>query len=641
MRISEIQIQQVKDANNIVDVIGEHVQLRKRGRNYVGLCPFHNEKSPSFNVQEEKGIFKCFGCGKGGDVFTFMMESEALSFTEAAVKLAERANITLDLVANDKENEEQSEREILHNTARAAAGHYFKALRAPEGSVALAYLRNRKLSDDLLRKFGVGYAPEPSNLQETLSAQGFQSEHMEKAGIISKSSSGGWYDRFRGRIIFPVFSATGRIIGFGGRVLPKPQGNADVAKYVNSPDTQIYHKSQVLYGLFQAKEAIRKQGFALLVEGYVDVLAVFQGGFENVVAASGTSLTLEQLDLLKRYTKSIVLLFDADQAGKNATVRGIELAIQAGFDVNTVVLPGGEDPDSFLRNQGREAFAAQIEKQQSFIETKAQWFDEQGMFHDPAKHAVAIHSIVETIAKVPDPIKRELYARRVATRFRVLESTLLSELQIAVKRLEKKPERFQPRQSEGGNTRQDFTSSVDLPVVNLLISEPPSETELTLLKTLLGDPHGVRNVIVLSEFSIDLLRSEEVKTVILHLIKLLDAGVQPDTASLLAEFRGREEEQRLIVDCSIAGGEFNANPDASSSDASDGSISARAASQIIAGLMRKELVRELDQVREQLGRAMSNEEMDKLMQASLLLSQRLEKLKNPATAHTTFTVTDE
>jgi hypothetical protein len=178
-------------------------------------------------------------------------------------------------------------------------------------------------------------------------------------------------------------------------------------------------------------------------------------------------------------------------------------------------------------------------------------------------------------------------------------------------------------------------------VVNLLISEPPSETELTLLKTLLGDPHGVRNVIVLSEFSIDLLRSEEVKTVILHLIKLLDAGVQPDTASLLAEFRGREEEQRLIVDCSIAGGEFNANPDASSSDASDGSISARAASQIIAGLMRKELVRELDQVREQLGRAMSNEEMDKLMQASLLLSQRLEKLKNPATAHTTFTVTDE
>ena len=356
---------------------------------------------------EDRGIFKCFGCGKGGDVFSFVMQLEGLTFPEAIQKLAKRANIELEGSQNEEEDAARSERESIYHALREAAAYYYRLLRSPEGSQAMTYLRNRGLDEDMMRKFGLGYAPERSGLLiDHLVNKGIDTDKLERAGLIARRDSGDHYERFRGRVMFPVFNATGRIVGFGGRILPNT--SKELAKYINSPDTHIYHKSQILYGLFQGKDAIRKAGFAILVEGYADVLAVFQAGIENVVAASGTSLIVEQLKLLKRYTSSIVLLFDADTAGKNATMRGIELAIEAGFDVGTVILPSGEDPDSFIRLNGKEAFESAIEHRQTFIETKAQWFEEQGAFRDPGRMAQAVRSIVETIAKVPDSIKRPL-----------------------------------------------------------------------------------------------------------------------------------------------------------------------------------------------------------------------------------------
>ncbi|HYM35518.1 MAG TPA: DNA primase, partial [Steroidobacteraceae bacterium] len=355
---------------SIVDVVSAHVRLRKRGRNYIGLCPFHTEKTPSFNVLEDKGIFKCFGCGEGGDVFTFVMKLEGLTFPETLEKLAAQAGIEYK-PKEHRTDGDQDKSEALSNACRDYAGFCYRALRAEAGKPAMQYLRERRFSDEILKNFGVGYAPEGKDSFITGGERTTRTLGLyEEAGILIKSNNGEYFDRFHGRVIFPIYSPTGKIIGFGGRVMPSSSGT-QLAKYVNSPETSLYHKSHVLYGLFQAKDAIRKQDFAILVEGYADVLALSQAGFTNVVAASGTSLTTDQLNLLRRYTKQIVLLFDADTAGKNAAFRGIDLALAADFDVSMIVLPAGEDPDSFIRTKGAAAFAEELGRRTSFIETKA------------------------------------------------------------------------------------------------------------------------------------------------------------------------------------------------------------------------------------------------------------------------------
>ncbi len=554
MKVSPDQLDRIREATNIVDLVSEHVRLKKRGRNFVGLCPFHNEKTPSFNVLEDRGIFKCFGCGKGGDVFSFVMQLEGLTFPEAIQKLAKRANIELEGSQNEEEDAARSERESIYHVLREAAGYYYRTLRSPEGSGAMTYLRNRGLDEDIMRKFGLGYAPERSGLLiDHLVHKGIDIDKLERAGLIARRDSGDFYERFRGRVIFPVFNATGRIVGFGGRILPNAP--KEFAKYINSPDTQIYHKSQILYGLFQGKDSIRKAGFAILVEGYADVLAVFQSGIENVVAASGTSLTVEQLKLLKRYTTSIVLLFDADTAGKNATMRGIELAIEAGFDVYGVVLPSGEDPDSFIRLNGKDAFEAVIKHRQPWLDMKALWFEEQGSLDDPARLAVAARSIIETIHKVPDEFKRAMMIDRLSLRFKMLAPALYSELSKSVQSEKKQSANELTNQEE---LSRPIENDDDLPDE---YSVDVSPYEGALLEAMLADPIAVDALIESEAFSLDLISHPQVRELLSYLIQRVEEDDPPNIAQLLDEFRGRPEFESLLTTYGMVNAAFSENWD--------------------------------------------------------------------------------
>jgi DNA primase len=581
VKASPDQLDRIREATNIVDLVSEHVRLKKRGRNFVGLCPFHTEKTASFNVLEDRGIFKCFGCGKGGDVFSFVMQLEGLTFPEAIQKLAKRANIELEGSQNEEEDAARSERESIYHALREAAAFYYRVLRSPEGSGAMNYLRNRGLDDDIMRKFGLGYAPERSGLLiDHLVNKGIDADKLERAGLIAWRDSGDYYERFRGRVIFPVFNATGRIVGFGGRIMPNAP--KDLAKYINSPDTQIYHKSQVLYGLFQGKDSIRKAGFAILVEGYADVLAVFQSGIENVVAASGTSLTVEQLKLLKRYTNSIVLLFDADTAGKNATMRGIELAIEAGFDVYGVVLPSGEDPDSFIRLNGKDAFEAVVKHRQPWLDMKALWFEEQGSLDDPARLAIAARSIIETIHKVPDEFKRAMMIDRLSLRFKMLAPALYSELSKSVQSEKKQSTNELTKEEEWSRPMEhdedvSYEDSIDV-----------SPYEGALLEAMLADPIAVDQLIASEDFDLNLISHPQVRELLSYLIQRVEEDDPPNIAQLLDEFRGRPEFESLLTNYGMVNAAFSENWDDHSAE--EGASTQRAR-QAIEELQRGKIAR--------------------------------------------------
>jgi DNA primase len=546
MRTSDDIVERVRNATSIVDVVSEHVRLRKRGRNHIGLCPFHTEKTPSFNVVEDKGIFKCFGCGEAGDVFSFVMKVEGLTFPEALAKLAKSAGIDYSPQQRTHEQATEDKTEPLINSCREFATFCYRALRSEHGMGAMEYLRDREFSEEILKKFGVGFAPDGSG--SFLHSQEISNKTLgiyEQAGIISRSEGGEYYERFRNRIIFPVMSPTGRIIAFGGRILPGM--NKELAKYVNSPETPIYHKSNILYGLFQSKDAIRKKDYAIMVEGYADVLAVSQAGFENVIASAGTSLTIEQLNLLRRYTKTIVLLFDADLAGKNAILRGIELALSADFDVSCIVLPAGEDPDSYLRKEGAEGFERQIEQRTSFIETKARLLKEQGLFDSPEGSARAIRSLVETIAKVPDAIKRELYIRRIAEKFKLMETTLLMELQKFTGRERREVTRKKVENNFTDGIRSDEQINMTHQAHNIL-----SGAERELLRAFLENSGVAYKAVIAIDFDFSLIENEYVKSIIMMAIKSYEeTGESPSVTILLEAFHDDEAVRKLIIDSSI------------------------------------------------------------------------------------------
>jgi DNA primase catalytic core len=635
VKVSSDQLDRIREATNIVDLVSEHVRLKKRGRNFVGLCPFHNEKTPSFNVLEDRGIFKCFGCGKGGDVFSFVMQLEGLSFPEAIQKLAKRANIEIEGSEAEADEAARGERESVFNALREAAAFYYRSLRLPIGESARDYLISRGLyyehfEDDedkeksVQEKFGIGFAPERSGmLINHLTNKGLDLAKLELVGLIARRDSGEYYERFRGRVIFPVFNQTGRIVGFGGRILPN--SSKELAKYINSPDTQVYHKSQILYGLFQAKDAIRHAGFAILVEGYADVLALFQAGIENVVAASGTSLTIQQLKLLDRYTRTevgnssfvepnsqkkiqryyrseIVLVFDADTAGKNATNRGIELALQAGFDVNIVTLPIGEDPDSFIRLNGKEAFEMAIQHRQSFIETKAQWFEEHGSFRDPAQLAAAVHSIVQTIAIVPDTIKHGVFINRLSERFHLSQQMLTLELQ----KLIGKSVNGQNMEGVGFVASKEDESNVEEAELELndeLIHSgvPVSLHEGALLEAMLADPIAVDALIESEEFQLDLISHPHVRELLSYLIQRVEEDDPPNIAQLLDEFRGKPEFETLLTTYGMASAAFSGNWEGHSEEDPSAAIVAKAR-QAIEELQRGKIVRRQNELSSQVRR---------------------------------------
>ena len=439
MRIPPEKIDDVRNATDIVDLIGSFVKLKKRGKNYVGLCPFHTEKTPSFNVSPERQMYHCFGCGVGGNAITFVMEYEKVSFVEAVRSLAEKAGITLPTGTAQDENV-ASEQEELYRVCRDAGLFFHKSLtETTEGKLALEYLRHRGYTDETIRTFGLGYAPGSwEALVNHFREKNVSMELLAKAGLARKREDGSFYDYFRGRAMFPVFSTTGRILGFGAR---KMLEDDPLGKYINSPETPIYNKSRILYGIYQSKEAIRENENAILVEGYADLITVYQSGTKNVVASSGTALTQEQIQLIGRYARSVTIVYDADTAGIAAASRGVELIVENGLDVRVVVLPEGEDPDSFVKKHGGEEFRKLIHDAISFIDFIAVTYESAGKLGSPEGQAETVRAIVSIIAKMSDELKQNFYIKHVAEKYKLYESTLHREL-------EKMP---------GGNRRQNFT----------------------------------------------------------------------------------------------------------------------------------------------------------------------------------------
>jgi DNA primase len=435
--------------------------------------------------------------------------------------------------------------------------------------------------------------------------------------------------------MFPIYSPTGKIIGFGGRIMPSELAKS-MAKYVNSPETSLYRKSHVLYGLFQAKDAIRKQDFALMVEGYADVIALSQAGFTNVVAASGTSLTSDQLNLLRRYTKKIVLLFDADQAGRNAAERGIDLALAADFDVNTVVLPGDHDPDSFLREKGAAAFTEELDRKSSFVETKARLLKDSGAFDSPESSARAVRSIVETIAKVSDPIKREFFVRRIAEKFRLLETTLLGELNKIRKGDEVRENRLRIREEQ----QQHVHDEIPLPpepvgdpfdefVMHVAPSTPPTNAELTLLRAFLENTGLAYKSAIEVDFDFTLVEHPIVQSVLMMCTREFEeAGESPSIAHLLEDFEDDEIARTMIVDAAAHRVQISDEwVDAAPTEFELHEQIRLAVHQSSAMIMRRALERELAVIRDRLKEPLAEEDTMKLMQESMEVSRRLEDLR--------------
>lgn len=437
MKVSEEKIQEIRSATDIVEYIGQFIRLKKRGKDYLGLCPFHNEKTPSFSVSPSKQLFYCFGCHRGGDVVKFVMEYDKLSYIEALEHLAERAGI--EITRTEETYQSASEAEKLYNVCTVAARYFYNNLKqTEEGKFAHNYFFGRGFSDRTIVTFGLGYANRSwDDFLIFAQEQGIALEHLEQVGLIKKRDDGTYYDTFRGRAMFPIFNTTGRVIAFGARKLY--EDDIVSGKYINSPETPIYHKSKILYGLSQAKEVIRERDFVVLVEGYADLISVVQAGTKNIAASSGTALTQEQIQLVSRYTKNITLVYDADSAGANAMMRGVDLILENGLDVRIVQLPIGEDPDSFVRKNGGNAFEELLKKAVSFIDFKANTYRQEGKFDSPEGKADAVRGLVQSIGKIKDPLKRSFFIKDVAEKYALYESTLFSELE---KFTRKVPERF-------------------------------------------------------------------------------------------------------------------------------------------------------------------------------------------------------
>ena len=426
MRIPESKIEEIRESVDIVDVISPYVQLRKRGKNFIGLCPFHSEKTPSFTVSEEKQIFHCFGCHTGGNVFKFLTEFHKISFVESVQELAEQQGITIEF---DKQeyNEQQSEQEVLYDINTEAAKYFLNnLLNDDEGEFARKYLHERNIKTQTLRSFGLGYALKGwENFINYAKSRNLNIDKCIQLGLIGKNSEGKLYDKLPGRLIFPIFSPNGRVVAFAGRVLgPKDTG----AKYINSPESLIYIKGRILYGLSFAKDDIRRFDKAIVVEGYMDLISLYQSGIKNVVAVSGTALTDDQVQLLSRYTKNVVLLFDADVAGIKASMRSIEILLKRDMEVKIVSLPKGEDPDTYVNKYGKDEFEDLIKKAKNFLEYESKYYESQGKFDDPATAAEAIRELVKPVALINDELKRNLLLRSIAQKFNLREKLLESEL---------------------------------------------------------------------------------------------------------------------------------------------------------------------------------------------------------------------
>jgi DNA primase len=430
VRFPEYKIEEIRAAADIVDIVSGFLRLKKAGRNFTGLCPFHQEKTPSFNVNPERGIYKCFGCGKGGNAFTFLMEVEKISFQEAVVELAERYHIALPR-ESEHAKETQQDLDALYEVNRLAGRFFHDTLHTDRGAEAREYFRKRRWDEATQQRFGLGYAPDSWDAFITHArALGHAEELLEQAGLVVRRDTGRAYDRFRNRVMFPIFSVTKKVIGFGARTMVP----GEEPKYLNSPETPVYNKSRVLYGLSHAVSDIRARDAVILVEGYADVISLHQAGVRNVIATSGTALTPDQVRILMRYSKNLFFLYDADSAGFAAMMRGLDILLEQDCDPRIVTLPAGEDPDSFVQRFGNEELLARVAAGVSFVDYVVERYQSGGKLQSPEEKTAAIRHIVGLIAKMEDKIRRDLYVHHVAERFKVYENILYEELDALLKK---------------------------------------------------------------------------------------------------------------------------------------------------------------------------------------------------------------
>lgn len=459
-------IDRIFSAARIEDVVSDYVSLKKRGANLIGLCPFHDEKTGSFTVSPSKGIFKCFGCGKAGHAVGFIMEIEQCSYVEALRQLAKKYHIEIEereLTAEEKQKQDDRESMFVVNEF---ANKWFKEQLwdTPEGNaVAMSYLRQRGLREDIIRKFQIGYSPEKATFWSVAQKKGFKEKYLLNdaqnppyigTGVCGKSENGKLYDRFRGRVMFPFLSVSGKVVGFSGRLLVK---NDKVGKYVNSPTSLIYEKHNELFGLYQAKQSISKNNSCYLVEGQMDVIQLVQSGIENVVASGGTALTINQIRLLHRFTENITLLYDGDKAGIKAALRGIDMMLEEGLNVRIILLPEGEDPDSFAKSHNASDLQEFLNNNHhDFIRFKTQLLSEEAQ-NDPTKRSEMILQIVRSIAVIPDIIKRQVYIKDTATLLALPEDVLTRK--VAEIRKKEAEERKKRKETETKLTTEDKQES--------------------------------------------------------------------------------------------------------------------------------------------------------------------------------------
>ena len=478
--IDQGTIQQILDAAEIADVVGDFVTLKRRGTSMIGLCPFHNEKTPSFNVSQAKGIYKCFGCGKGGSSVNFIMEHEHLSYTDALRWLANKYNIQIrEKEENPEDIRERNDRESQLIVSEFAQKFFSDQLWETNSGrlIGLSYLRQRGMRDDIIKKFGIGYCPEGKDTMTTAAIrEGFKMEFLEKTGLTIKRED--WVrDRFAGRMMFPIHGISGRVIGFGGRTLTQDK---TIAKYLNSPESDIYHKSRVLYGIFQAKRSIIKEDKCYLVEGYTDVTSLHQSGIENVVASSGTSLTIDQIRLIRRFTNNVTIIYDGDQAGIKASMRGIDMVLEEGINVKVLPLPEGEDPDSFSRSMSATQLGEYIRANETdFIKFKTKLLL-AGVENDPISRAKLITDIVSSIAVIPAEIVRSEYLKECSRLLDVRETVLYNEIRKLKVKSEDELIKHQERELIREANLKAPVLAVPLPEIN-----PCENEERELLKLLL------------------------------------------------------------------------------------------------------------------------------------------------------------
>jgi len=467
-------VERILDSAKIEEVVGDFVTLKRRGANYIACCPFHNEKTPSFSVSPSKGIFKCFGCGKGGNVVNFVMEHENLTWAEAMKYLARKYHI--EVVEKEETAEDIAARnrnESLLLVSEFARGFFSDQLKTPEGQIGYAYFKSRGLEDETIEKFGLGWAPKGrTTLLSAARQAGFKDEYLVDTGLCFRTDDGKVLDRFYDRVAFPIHNASGRVIAFGCRTL---LNDKTVAKYVNSPETDIYSKRHTLYGLYQAKNEVHRQDKFILVEGYLDVISMHQLGICNVAASSGTSLTEEQVRLIKRFTDNVTIIYDGDSAGIHAALRGIGLVLEGGLNVKVVLLPDGDDPDSFSRKHTRDEVLEFIRaNEQDFIGFKTRLLlDEAG--RDPIKRAGLINDIADTIALIPDPVKRSVYVPFAARELEIDEQLLFDRIKKTRSRMLEERAKERERQQRRDEDRPFEDTAADFPPDDAYLGVPVAE----------------------------------------------------------------------------------------------------------------------------------------------------------------------